>query len=119
MRGYVVTGEFINAKVTTATGSTIVGFYKRAVLPDNVDEAHLRRLVDKGLVEEQELDEPEGAEPLDPDDLADGLSALPARSASKADWVAYATDEARGEQRLTAEEADGLTRDQLAAAYHS
>lgn len=41
----------------------------------------------------------------------------PAKSASKVDWVAYATDEARGELRLTPEDAEALTRDQLAVKY--
>ncbi|HXH77310.1 hypothetical protein [Nocardioides sp.] len=41
----------------------------------------------------------------------------PAKSASKVDWVTYATDEARGEQRLTPEDAEAATRDQLAEKY--
>lgn len=41
----------------------------------------------------------------------------PVRSASKADWVAYATDEARGDDRLTPEDADAATRDELAERY--
>ncbi|RGC68426.1 hypothetical protein C5N14_13650 [Micromonospora sp. MW-13] len=40
----------------------------------------------------------------------------PARSASKADWVAFATSEAGG-QRFSAEDAEKLTRDQLAEKY--
>lgn len=41
----------------------------------------------------------------------------PSRSGSKADWVAYATAEARGDDRLTAEEADAATRDELAERF--
>lgn len=44
-------------------------------------------------------------------------ASTPTKSSSKADWVTYATDEARGEQRLTTEEAEKATRDELAAKY--
>lgn len=45
-------------------------------------------------------------------------NALPAKSASKADWVAYATADERGEAKVDPEKADALTRDELAALFH-
>lgn len=41
----------------------------------------------------------------------------PSKSASKSDWVAYATSEDRGDDRLTEEQANELTRDQLVERY--
>lgn len=43
--------------------------------------------------------------------------AVPARSASKADWVTYASTGAPADRRLTAENAEAMTRDQLADHY--
>lgn len=44
-------------------------------------------------------------------------STVPAKSASKGDWVAYATSQARGEEQLTTEQAEALTKDQLADMF--
>lgn len=41
----------------------------------------------------------------------------PARGAAKAKWVEYATSELRGEDTLSKEDAEVLTRDQLAEKY--
>jgi hypothetical protein len=41
----------------------------------------------------------------------------PARSASKADWVTYASSPAAGDKRMTAADAEALTRDDLAAKF--
>lgn len=38
----------------------------------------------------------------------------PSRGASKTDWIAYVTSEAADAKRLSTEQADALTRDQLA-----
>jgi hypothetical protein len=58
-----------------------------------------------------------GVEELDtvedvPEPVEDEPKPPPARSASKADWVAYATS-----QGMDADEADKLTRDQLAERF--
>jgi hypothetical protein len=45
------------------------------------------------------------------------LPGSPSRSASKADWAAFATAGAPEDLRLTAEQAEALTRDQLADKY--
>jgi hypothetical protein len=46
-----------------------------------------------------------------------GSDGPPAKSASKPEWVAYATDEARGADRMSAEDAEKATRDELAAKF--
>lgn len=58
-------------------------------------------------VEEIEPDEPEAADVVEDDEPK-----APARSASKADWLAYAIA-----QGMDADEADKLTRDQLAERF--
>jgi hypothetical protein len=63
--------------------------------------------------------EPVSAEQPDPEPhpVVDVQQASPpARSASKADWVAYATSDAGG-KRFAVEDAEKLTRDQLAEKY--
>lgn len=53
-------------------------------------------------------------------DGGDGEPALPqvpAKSAAKADWVAYATHEAHGDAALTEQAAKAMTRDQLADQF--
>lgn len=54
-----------------------------------------------------------GTVPATGDGSSGGDGTTPAKSASKADWVAYATDDARGEDKLDAEVADKATKDQL------
>ncbi len=51
------------------------------------------------------------------EETPEGEDGAPARSASKADWVAYATDDARGDDRLSSEDADAATRDELAERF--
>lgn len=100
---YVVTAPY----VTVDQGDAVRGFYAGASFEAEDDAvAHLLR---KGMV--VEATEPE------PEPESEPAGQTPAKSASKADWVAYATDEARGEDRLSEEEADALTRDELAAKY--
>ncbi len=60
--------------------------------------------------------EPESAPPVEKPPAPDNTGA-PARNASKADWVAYATHPDREGLRLTDEAADALNRDQLAEKY--
>ncbi len=44
-------------------------------------------------------------------------SHAPNKSASKAEWVEWATNEVHGENRLTEEEAEATTRDELADRF--
>jgi len=103
--------------------------------PEDVDVADAERLVKGGFLEEVaptpvvEAAEPEpeaepepvaeeGAEPEaepSPEPVAVEPKA-PGKSASKAEWVAYAIDEARGADKLDVEVAEAMTRDQLAEA---
>ncbi len=39
------------------------------------------------------------------------------KASSKADWVAFATDDARGDDKLSAEDAEAMTRDELAEKF--
>lgn len=61
-------------------------------------------------VEPEPEPEPEVSEPETP-------TGPPKWSASKADWVAYATSEAAGDKRLTKEQADDLNHDKLAEHF--
>lgn len=111
---YRVTAEYVTLKVKDAAGAfVIVGFYKGGVVSQEVETESLQHHLDSGMVEEVDLDESgdDGAE------VEVVEVETPARSASKGDWVAFATDEARGEGRLTEDEANGFTRDQLADRY--
>lgn len=63
------------------------------------------------VVEDASPGEPEPA-PAEPENVK-----APGRSASKTDWVAYATTGAPEGLRLTEEQAEALTRDQLAEKY--
>lgn len=111
MATYRVTAPFVNAKVTTPTGPTVVGYYEGAILPESTDPAHLQHLLDIDMVEEVELLEVDGAEPP-PDEEPEPLGAAPARSAPKADWEAYARA-----QGATDADLEGKTKEDLVAAY--
>lgn len=104
---YRVTAPYVTVDVVSAPGAapTALGFYKRAVLPPNTTQESARRLVAKGMAEE-EVDTPaEESEPQDP--------ARPNKGASKVDWLAYAA----GVRPDDVAEDEALSRDQLAAKY--
>lgn len=83
-------------------------FYEGAVIPDGYNDKRCKELVDDGMLEKVSA----ASQSSDSGDDKD-----PTRSSSKADWVAYATDDARGESKLSKEEAESLTRDQLVEKY--
>jgi hypothetical protein len=62
-------------------------------------------------VEEVKAEEPAPEPAADEKPPATGV---PTRGSSKADWLTYVTSEAAGDKRLTPEEAEAKTRDQLA-----
>lgn len=74
-------------------------------VPGNAKAKHVEHLLNVGLVEEAAA--PSGS------DSPDGDGA-PAKSASKADWVAFAVSKGADEA-----EADAQTKDDLIAAYGS
>lgn len=80
-------------------------FYEGAVIPDGFNDERCKQLVEEKMLEK--VDSKSG-------DVSDGV---PNRSSSKADWVAYATDEARGDDRYTEDEANDATRDELADRF--
>lgn len=73
--------------------------YEGAVLPDGVDRAEVEHLLDAGLIEEVGSDEQDGP---------------PAKSASKGDWESFARS-----QGATDVDLEGMTKDDLVAAYGS
>jgi hypothetical protein len=83
---------------------------KGDMVPAGVSDAELANLVSFGAI----AGASGGGEE---EDQKVAVPSTPTKGSSKADWVAYATDEARGEDRLSDEEAEELTRDQLAAMY--
>ncbi|WP_237310403.1 hypothetical protein [Streptomyces sp. AMCC400023] len=105
----------ITTPVPGFTGVSVGVNFTKGVAEIDVDEDDRQHPTTRALayfwaqgygVEEIERDEPEPVE--EPDD---GPKA-PARSASKSDWAAYATS-----QGMDADEADKLTRDQLAERF--
>jgi hypothetical protein len=62
-------------------------------------------------VEEVIAEEPAPEPAVDEKPPAAGV---PTRGSSKADWLTYVTSEAAGEKRLSVEDAEAKTRDQLA-----
>lgn len=99
---YTVTSPLVI--VPNADGESGDGyFYEGATIPSGYNDKRCKELVDEGLLEQG------GSAASTSDDD------VPAKSASKAEWVAYATDEARGGDRLSEEEANSLTKDDLAA----
>lgn len=85
--------------------------YTGAPVPDGVDMDHRKQLLDAGMLKEAEAPKTPVA------DDNSGEDKPPTRSASKAAWVEYATADARGDDKLTEEGANSLTRDQLAEKY--
>jgi len=62
--GHVVTAAYATLRVLNDLGQNVVtGFYRGAVLPDNVDAADLDRHVRKGMVAEQGTPEADAAPP--------------------------------------------------------
>jgi hypothetical protein len=76
----------------------------QAIVDGETHPAELAYCQDRYVVEPYVAEEPTDAE--EPED------AMPRKSASKADWAAYAVA-----QGMTAEEADSLNRDQLVAHF--
>lgn len=95
-----------------------------AIAPEDIDPDDAKRLVKDGFLEKVKIAAaPQVTEPQSSDqggDEGEGSGdepKAPAKSASKDEWVAYATDEARGEHRLEVEDAEALKRDQLAELF--
>jgi hypothetical protein len=81
----------------------------RTVIDEDLHPAELAYCRGKYVVEPFDGTEPAAAEAQD---ARGDASAMPRKSASKGDWVAYAT--AHG---MTAEEAEAFSRDQLAELF--
>lgn len=102
--------------------SVVLG--KGTLVPKGVSLVELDNLTSFGAIAGVVDTLPEPGPPIEPtsnepgDLLPIGPDGVPAKSASKAVWVAYATDEARGDDRLSDGDAGALTRDQLADKYH-
>lgn len=89
-----------------------VHIYEGGPVPAGADQDHVQHLIEAGMILKAEVVEVP-ATPGEPEPEA----STPTRGSSKADWVAYATAEARGEDRLTTEDAEKLNRDELAVKY--
>ena len=104
--------------VATLEDGSPAYFYRGAILHDGVPAAEVQRLVDLGLVEvDGEAFVPVFPEPVLPaTDLRTAPQTAgtgrPKRVASKEEWVAFAVSV--GADRATAE---GMTKDELVAAY--
>lgn len=117
MTQYVVSAPCVVLPVQAiGSGPVRREFYQGAVLPDGVDEAALKRHLRKGMIEEFEPLDVEGVEDPGPANDPGAPVALPNKSASKADWVAYATSDEGG---MAQAEAEAMTRDELAEKYLS
>ena len=113
---YVVTAPYITVVTSTHDGPKLLGFYAGAHLPDDVSEESIAHHLRLGMIAELEDAEAALAEPAEPND---GLGTLtnpeqPKGNASLEEWTAYAT--ASG---MSADELEGLTRDQIRDRYTS
>lgn len=98
MAAYRVTAGAVVAQTEGSEGSERY-FYRGSIL-SGVSAGEAARLLGLGLVETvEEID-------------SDGAEKVPAKSASKADWEAYARA-----QGATDEDLDGKTKDDLVATY--
>jgi hypothetical protein len=88
-------------------------FLAGAVLPAGLDGDHVKQLLDQGMVEEGQVvgivEDDAFDEELENEDVE---VETPAKSASKGDWEAFARS-----QGATDADLDGLTKDDLIAAY--
>lgn len=102
---YIGKAPFTMAR--TAVGG-YVNVLKDDPAPSGLNEEDLKRLVDEGYLEEVAApDESAAADPNEP----------PAKSANKGEWVAFATAEERGDDRLSEEDANTLTKEQLVEKF--
>lgn len=111
---YLVTAPYITVVTGTHDGPKLLGFYTGATLPDDVSDEAIEHHLNLGMIAEQKAAEAALTEPAEP---ADGLGTLtnpeqPKGNASLEEWTAYAT--ASG---MTADELEGLTRDQIRDRY--
>ncbi len=115
---YKVTADYVTARTTDRDGKPVVlGFYRGAVLPDDVTQETIDHLLDVSLIVDESAAEHVSALTTDDEleailDDSDGPGGHPAKSAAKADWVAYAVSQ--GSDEATA---DGKTKDELIAEY--
>lgn len=117
---YKVISAYVTARVTNPLDGqdNVIGFYRGAVLPEGTPQSEIDHLLDVGMIED--VDKAALVSPLSTDDevkaaLADdpdGPGGVPAKSASKADWVAYAVSQGKPE-----DEANAATKDELVAEY--
>lgn len=92
-----------------ATEALFIGRARAANIGDEVSAKSVEKCGWQDGVEEITETEIVAAQQVDPT-----TPNVPKRGASKADWVAYATDARLAGQALSSEEADVLTRDELA-----
>lgn len=86
--------------VMLKVGNEIRQLYKDGEVPSGADPAHVKLLVDRGLLVEKV------------DDADKDTDGPPAKSANKADWVEYAVS-----QGADRDEAEKATKDDLVAQY--
>ena len=119
---YVVTAPYVTLLGDTPDGRRLVGLYRGSPVPDGVPEASLKHHLDAGLIapvkEAEALLEADAGELPSNTGSVDGEPApgasveAPAKSASKADWEAYARS-----QGATDADLDGATKDSLVTKY--
>lgn len=100
-------------------GDRFVTLLKHALVPVGADVEHVKTLLERGIVADGDpvagLVAPDRAAPFTTvqavDDI-DGDGPIPAKSADKPTWVAFAVSKG-----ATAEDADAATKDDLIATY--
>lgn len=92
--------------VMVLAGGQYRTLYKDGAVPEGADAEHVKVLTDRGLL----VDAPE-VDDVDGDDV-DGDGPIPAKSANKDAWVAYAVSKG-----ATEDDAEAATKDDLIAAY--
>jgi hypothetical protein len=114
-KSYVVTAPYVTLQTGTREGVRLLGFYQGSAVPDDVPDEQIQHHLDNDLIAEQAAAEEilagevVGAAPAG---SVTSAADPPAKSASKADWKAYAVSQGMAEDL-----AESTSRDDLAAQY--
>lgn len=72
--------------VLLRVGDRVVSLYRDGGVPQGADKAHVKLLVERGLLVETEVPDAPADDPGEPEQTID----VPAKSATRAEWDAYA-----------------------------
>lgn len=119
MARYQVTVPYITVTTAGPFGPRMTGYYKDAVLPEDVPQAQLDAHEAGGLI--VKLEEPSAPVEAEVEDVSEPLvfeAEKPSRDQPKSSWVAYAVARTAGTPgELSTEDADKLSKAELVERY--